>query len=90
MMLTCPEDNGDIYTAQNGDYFVIECGTDHLGGNLGMTYVGSFQECVERCSTNPQCVDVSLSGAACYMKSSVGNAVDGPVWGARQVSQEEA
>ncbi|KAI7332509.1 hypothetical protein KC315_g4633 [Hortaea werneckii] len=72
----CPANNGFIYTAENGQEFVIECFIDHPGGNLDMvemTGAGNtwFAQCIETCATYPGCLDVSLSGAACYLKSTL-------------------
>ncbi|GAB1735597.1 hypothetical protein NU219Hw_g4173t1 [Hortaea werneckii] len=72
----CPANNGFIYTTENGQEFVIECFIDHPGGNLDMvemTGAGNtwFAQCIETCATYPGCLDVSLSGAACYLKSTL-------------------
>ncbi|KAF4551604.1 Hypothetical protein D9617_13g101060 [Elsinoe fawcettii] len=88
--VSCPKDDGTIYTAANNRQYVIACGIDHAGGNIGMVYVNSFQDCIERCAANTRCVTVSLSGAACYMKGNVGVANQNTVWGAREVGAEEA
>ncbi|PSK56541.1 hypothetical protein B9Z65_6165 [Elsinoe australis] len=88
--VTCPADNGNLYTAANNRQYVVECGVDHAGGNIGIAYVSSFQECIERCAANAKCVTVSLSGAACYLKDNVGMAMDNTVWGAREVSAADA
>ena len=54
-----------------------------------MVYVNSLASCIAACAANSTCVDVSLSGAACYMKKSVGNAVyNTDVYGARLISEE--
>lgn len=85
--IVCPDSNGTTYTSSTGQTFLIECGTDHYAGDLTSSNVASFQQCMETCATTPTCVDVSLSGSACYLKSSVGVAVSSPnVWGARIVS----
>ncbi|KAF7195397.1 hypothetical protein HII31_03289 [Pseudocercospora fuligena] len=76
--LTCPASNGTSYTAPSGQDFIIECGIDHSGGDLRMVYVESLRECIEACDAwnGPQpCVDVSLSGSACYMKYVLGDPV---------------
>ncbi|TKX25869.1 PAN domain-containing protein 4 [Elsinoe australis] len=88
--VTCPTDNGNLYTAANNRQYVVQCGVDHAGGNIGMAYVSSFQECIERCAANAKCVTVSLSGAACYLKDNVGMAMDNTVWSAREVSAADA
>ncbi|KAI7353574.1 hypothetical protein KC354_g11458 [Hortaea werneckii] len=72
----CPANNGFIYTTENGQEFIIECFIDRPGGNLDMvemTGAGNtwFAQCIETCATYPGCLDVSLSGAACYLKSTL-------------------
>ncbi|KAI7470730.1 WSC-domain-containing protein [Hortaea werneckii] len=74
----CPASNATVYTASTGFRFVIECDTDHQGGDLESVQVtgqNAFQSCIEHCATTPGCLDVSLSGVACYMKSVLGIAV---------------
>ncbi|KAF2152260.1 carbohydrate esterase family 1 protein [Myriangium duriaei CBS 260.36] len=73
--VTCPAGNGTIYTAASGATFLIECGIDHQAGDMGSTSVSSFAQCIEACANTAGCVDVSLSGAACYMKKSLGLAI---------------
>ncbi|KAI7541180.1 hypothetical protein KC331_g8728, partial [Hortaea werneckii] len=72
----CPANNGFIYTTENGQEFIIECFIDHPGGNLDMvemTGAGNtwFAQCIETCANYPGCLDVSLFGAACYLKSTL-------------------
>ncbi|KAM3423668.1 hypothetical protein BST61_g1083 [Cercospora zeina] len=85
--LTCPESNNREYVAPSGARFLIECYIDHLGGDLLMQSVTTFQQCVDACDRTSGCVDVSFQGAACYMKASVGRAVrSDTVYGARLLS----
>lgn len=73
---SCPSSNGTYYVDPTSNTkFLIECGIDHAGGDLSMTYVNNLADCVSACATTSGCVDVSLSGAACYMKSKVGTAL---------------
>ncbi|KEQ72707.1 hypothetical protein M436DRAFT_48973, partial [Aureobasidium namibiae CBS 147.97] len=65
---SCPSSNSTQYLAKGGAVFAIECFVDRYGNDLRMIYVSSFQACIDACSSTPGCVDVSLSGAACYMK----------------------
>ncbi|KAH0288241.1 hypothetical protein KCU62_g5375, partial [Aureobasidium sp. EXF-3399] len=71
---SCPSSNSTQYLAKGGAVFAIECFVDRYGNDLRMIYVSSFQACIDACSSTPGCVDVSLSGAACYMKKKVGAA----------------
>lgn len=68
---TCPRSNGTRYLTSNGAVFAIECFIDRYGDDMKMIYVSSFQQCMESCATTPGCLDVSLSGSACYMKKSI-------------------
>jgi hypothetical protein len=80
---SCPASDGTV-VASNGLNFTVECGIDHAGGDLTSLYVGSFQECIDACSSNSKCVDVSLSGTACYLKQTLGSANKSPsIWGAK-------
>ncbi|CAJ2507225.1 Uu.00g084110.m01.CDS01 [Anthostomella pinea] len=82
--VSCPVSNG-LTIVSNGKSFVIECNTDHADGDLtSMTVeVNNLQQCIDNCALNSACVDVSLSGTSCYLKSSLGAAVSNGVWGAR-------
>lgn len=72
---SCPSWNNTILNVGTSKYFV-ECGVDHQGGDLKLAYVNStIQGCVAACDQTPGCIDSSLSGSACYLKSKVGKAV---------------
>ncbi|KAK5728811.1 hypothetical protein LTR15_001951 [Elasticomyces elasticus] len=82
---SCPASDATTVTS-GGKNFTIECGIDHSGGDLTSLSVSGFQGCIDACAQNSQCVDVSLSGSACYLKSSLGAAVpNGGVWGAKLI-----
>ncbi|KAI7279174.1 hypothetical protein KC343_g2034 [Hortaea werneckii] len=74
---TCPASNATVYTASTGSRFLIECDTEHQGGEefVQVTGQNTFQTCIEHCAKIPGCLEVSLSGVACYMKSVLGEAV---------------
>lgn len=81
--VSCPASNNTMITS-NGKNFTVECGIDRSGGDLTSLTVASFQDCIDACAQNSQCVDVSLSGTACYLKSTLGVAVsNGGIWGAK-------
>ncbi|PSK50339.1 Kremen protein 1 [Elsinoe australis] len=85
--ISCPTNNNTIYTATTGATFLIECGIDHYGGDIAATGVSSFAGCIEACATNSKCVDVSLSGSACYLKGTLGDAIqNGGILGAKLVT----
>lgn len=85
-VLSCPDSNSTVYTASNGNQYMIECGIDRSGGDLAMKYVNNFEGCIMACAFTSGCVDVSLSGSACYMKKSVGSPVYNGVYGARLIT----
>ncbi|KAI6893054.1 hypothetical protein KC318_g1484, partial [Hortaea werneckii] len=82
--ITCPSADGQTITA-NGTSFLIECGIDHAGGDLSSLSVSSFYDCMQACTKDTRCIDVSLSGSACYLKGSLGAAVPNGVWAPRQL-----
>jgi len=71
---SCPASSNTIWTAFNGATFLVECGIDHAGGDMGMVYVNNLAGCLNSCANTTGCVDVSLSGQACYMKKVLGAA----------------
>lgn len=61
----CPASNGIVYNAPSGAQFLIECDVDHQAGDMDMTWVDTFEDCIVACDENEGCVDVSMSGSAC-------------------------
>jgi hypothetical protein len=52
-----------------------------------MVWVNSMGACIEACSSTEGCVDVSMSGTACYMKNKLKNALkNSGVNGAKKIS----
>lgn len=91
--LSCPASDGTQYTAASGVKYQVECGVDHAGGDMpnSPVYVPNFETCITACDSTAGCVSVALAGAACYLKSSVGQAVsNGGVWGAVAISAPSA
>jgi len=81
--MTCPANNGSTFTAKSGAQFIIQCGVDYYGGDMGSTYVNNFADCLEDCDSTSGCVDVALHENYCYMKDSVTNPQqNSDVWGA--------
>ncbi|KAF2764406.1 hypothetical protein EJ03DRAFT_385969 [Teratosphaeria nubilosa] len=71
--VTCPASNGTSYTAANGEVFVVECDIDRPGGDLAEvdmtgTVAERLQQCIDTCANTTDCLDVTLSGLACYLK----------------------
>ena len=69
--ISCPSSNHKVYNI-DGKKFRVQCGTDHSGGDMKSVTAHSLAECVAACAATDGCVDVSLSGVACYMKSALG------------------
>ncbi|KAH0359780.1 hypothetical protein KCU65_g9787, partial [Aureobasidium melanogenum] len=87
-MPACPSANGTEYTTPMGDIFIIECHLDREGSDIKMIQVGSLKlsDCIDACSATPDCVDISMSGSACYMKNaSVRPITNQAIRGARMV-----
>ncbi|KAK3622528.1 hypothetical protein LTR56_022157 [Elasticomyces elasticus] len=84
---TCPESDGTVFSPDARARFMIECDIDHAGGDVGLQFVDDFRSCILTCHQTPGCVDVSLSGNACYLKRGVGSRVVQPgIWGARLIT----
>ncbi|KAI7568118.1 putative ferulic acid esterase, partial [Hortaea werneckii] len=83
--ISCPQANGTTVTVDGQD-FVVQCGWDHAGGDISSQYVDSFYQCISLCVATPDCVLVTLRANSCFLKSLVGDAVQGDVSGAILVS----
>lgn len=89
--LSCPASNGTIYHAPSGSDFIIECGIDRTGGDIYSYKALSFEQCIADCDSDTYCVDVSLSGVACYAKGTIEPANSAPnILGARLLMPGEA
>lgn len=83
--ISCPASAHKTYTF-HGKTFKVQCGVDHSGGNLKSVTAQSLTECIAACAKTDGCVDVSLRGTACYMKSTLGQRVpDSGIVGARVI-----
>ncbi|KAK4555213.1 hypothetical protein LTR86_007509 [Recurvomyces mirabilis] len=88
---SCPGSDGTVYTPSPGSYFVIECGVDHAGGDMGSQSAHNLTACIQGCDSTPGCVDVSLSGSACYLKKTLGAAKSqAGIYGARRIADPSA
>ncbi|KAK3723128.1 hypothetical protein LTR37_001851 [Vermiconidia calcicola] len=67
----CPSANGKKLT-KHGKTFKVECGIDRYGNDLKMVQASDLNQCISACAKTSGCVDVSLQGTMCYMKSSAG------------------
>ncbi|KAI7577873.1 putative ferulic acid esterase, partial [Hortaea werneckii] len=83
--ISCPQANGTTVTMDGKD-FVVQCGWDHAGGDISSQYVDSFYQCISICVATPNCVLVTLRANSCFLKSLVGDAIQGEVSGAILVS----
>ncbi|KKY22443.1 putative copper radical oxidase [Diplodia seriata] len=87
--ISCPGSDGKTFDAPRGQKFLIECGTDHQGGDMGApTYPGSFAACMSQCDSTDGCVDVSyVSNGPCYLKRTLGASLaNSAIWGAKLAS----
>lgn len=89
--LSCPASNGTVYYAPSGSAFVIECDIDRTGGDIYSYKALSLEQCIADCDSDTYCVDVSLSGVACYAKGTIEPANSAPnILGARLLMPGEA
>ncbi|KAG9976646.1 hypothetical protein KCU86_g23505, partial [Aureobasidium melanogenum] len=74
---TCPLSNSTTFTAKSGAVFLIECYMDRAGHDMASVDVPTnrIAECINKCDSLPGCVDISMSGTACYMKNVVGDRI---------------
>ncbi|KAK3314415.1 hypothetical protein B0H66DRAFT_595135 [Apodospora peruviana] len=83
--------NGTMYTSATGGEFLVLCGVDHGGGDMGVQDIKTFAGCMDKCDSTPGCVDVSYVGTACYLKSQLGPLNHaGHVWTGRRVSSSSS
>ncbi|KAI5247699.1 hypothetical protein E4T43_01796 [Aureobasidium subglaciale] len=85
---TCPKANNTIFIAESGATFLIECYVDYLGGDLKAVNIPSnrIADCVNACDATEGCIDISMSGTACYMKKKLGKPlVNKTIRGARKI-----
>ncbi|KAI5267451.1 FAD/NAD(P)-binding domain-containing protein [Aureobasidium subglaciale] len=87
---TCPKSDGMTFTAKSGTVFMIECYMDRAGHDMASVDIPTnrIADCINKCDALPGCVDISMSGTACYMKSAIGERVVNSKYirGARRVS----
>jgi len=91
--LSCPATDSTSYTTPSGTAYIIECGINHNGNDIGWSYTSSFEDCVTSCSATSSCVSASYvsSNGFCYRKNSVGTISNSPaVWSARLQTQSSA
>lgn len=67
----CPSANGKKLT-KHGKTFKVECGIDRYGNDLKMVEASDLDTCISACAKTSGCVDVSLQGTMCYLKSTAG------------------
>lgn len=85
--ISCPDNNGTVYTALNGATFMLECYLDRQGGDFTTGYVSSYAAACEQCSTTTGCEALSwLPGISNpnYMKDAINAGItNSGIWGAR-------
>lgn len=72
----CYAQNGEIFTAQTGQQFEIQCGTDYMFNDISNVMVSDdaagFASCMNQCAALSDCTTVVLAGVTCYLKSAAG------------------
>ncbi|KKY15345.1 putative kelch domain-containing protein [Diplodia seriata] len=83
--------NGLTFPAQNSQWN-IECGTDYAGGDMGTSWVDSFEACVRDCDTTAGCITAAFVWPnACYKKNVLTAPVsNSAVWTAKKAGVSEA
>ncbi|GME27732.1 Carbohydrate-binding WSC domain-containing [Neofusicoccum parvum] len=71
--VACPVGNNTDYKSTDCTDFVLDCGTDRIGGDLpdSPQYPGSFAKCVDACASQEKCVAVVYSDGPCYLKGAL-------------------
>ncbi|KAF9698053.1 hypothetical protein EKO04_004265 [Ascochyta lentis] len=78
--------DASTYRSSSGKNFKIVCGREYYGGDLTSASTASFKECIDTCSANSECVDVSYVNGACYLKRSTSTLMEaGHVWTAELI-----
>lgn len=86
--LSCPDSDGTYFTASSGVSYKVECGVDHVGGDMpnSPVWASTLDDCIAECDSTSGCVDVSWvpgTPGPCYLKSSVQSpSANSGVWGA--------
>jgi hypothetical protein len=83
----CPDADGTTITL-GGSQFKVYCDREYFGGDLTFAEFDTFGECVEACANNPDCIDVSYTGVACYMKKELTTLAPAPrIWTAQLIAR---
>ncbi|OBT39663.1 hypothetical protein VE00_10673 [Pseudogymnoascus sp. WSF 3629] len=69
--ITCPADNGHLYT-MNGYTYKVYCDMSTNGGSdLGLVRAADAQACVDQCAAIPNCNSPSYYAGQCWLSSQV-------------------
>jgi hypothetical protein len=85
---TCPKADQNVFIAKSGATYIIECGIDYAGGDLKSVNIASnrIADCINACDATEGCIDISMSGTACYMKQKLNKPlVNKGIRGARKI-----
>ncbi|KAF9700726.1 hypothetical protein EKO04_001397 [Ascochyta lentis] len=86
--VTCQDkaSDGVKYTSKKGT-FLVECGFDHYGGDMGSSSKDTFAACIEDCAATEGCVDISYVWGTCYKKNTLNDGGPaGHVWSAKLIT----
>ncbi|THX18849.1 phosphoesterase-domain-containing protein [Aureobasidium pullulans] len=77
--ISCPSWNQTFYNdTVTGTSWKVECDMDHRAADLSQTYTNSLEQCAKNCDLAPGCVAAVYRGGPCYLKRSVGKAINAP------------
>ena len=86
-VVTCENNasNNTVYKSGASSFLVL-CGFDYGGGDMGGSPQPTFADCMDACATAEGCVDVSYAGGFCYMKNTLTTlSLAGWVWTGKKV-----
>ncbi|EHK20568.1 uncharacterized protein TRIVIDRAFT_223885 [Trichoderma virens Gv29-8] len=75
--ITCPVDGSSRVKMADGRYFTIQCGVNHLHGDIESIQTLDFANCILLCDEAKGCVAASWRSGTCYLKKSLQSGVAG-------------
>lgn len=86
--LTCEggSANGTLFRTNQAKFYEIYCGFDFPGGDFKALTTDSFEDCLNACDQNLECLDLAYVAPSCYLKNALAPPTPAaPVWGAKLV-----
>jgi hypothetical protein len=79
---SCGSISTDKYTNESNEVYTIECGRDHLGGDIGAKEGKTFVDCMGICDKTKQCIAFAWTGGnghgTCFLKGKITTRNDNP------------